>query len=141
MNNKKPKAKRRDSLLYQQRRSKVCQKQFTWSKLELSRKWLFALVSNLRVLYYSGKKSSKLKNGAWLYNIYIFFNKVCPIENNTNLNSNFCLIKSSKIDFIFLPAFYLIMWLMVSPKNFEKMAILKIWRLFSSELSKLTLAN
>jgi len=35
--------------------------------------------------------------------------KVCPIENNTNLNSIFCLIKSSKIDFIFLPAFYLIM--------------------------------
>jgi hypothetical protein len=35
--------------------------------------------------------------------------KVCPIENNTNLNSIFCLIKSSKIDFIFLTAFYLIM--------------------------------
>ena len=35
--------------------------------------------------------------------------KVCPIENNTNLNSIFCLIKSSKIDLIFLPAFYLIM--------------------------------
>ena len=38
--------------------------------------------------------------------------KVCPIENNTNLKSNFCLIKSSKIDFIFLSAFYLIIWLM-----------------------------
>ena len=54
-----------------------------------------------------------------------FLNKVCPIENNTNLNSIFCLIKSSKIDFIFLPAFYPIMWLMASPKNFEKIAILK----------------
>ena len=52
-------------------------------------------------------------------------NKVCPIENNTNLSSIFCLIKSSKIDFIFLPAFYLIMQLMVSPKNFEKIAVLK----------------
>ena len=28
--------------------------------------------------------------------------KVCPIENNTNLNSIFCLKKSSEIDFIFL---------------------------------------
>ena len=51
--------------------------------------------------------------------------KVCPIENNTNLNSIFCLIKSLKIDFIFLPAFYLIMWLMASPNNFEKITILK----------------
>ena len=41
-------------------------------------------------------------------------NKVCPIENNTNLNSIFCLIKSSKFDFIFSPAFYLIMWLITS---------------------------
>ena len=28
--------------------------------------------------------------------------------------------------FIFLPAFYLIIWLMKSPKNFEKTSILKI---------------
>ena len=28
--------------------------------------------------------------------------KVCPIENNTNLNSIFCLIKSSKILFFYL---------------------------------------
>ena len=40
--------------------------------------------------------------------------KVWTIENNTNFNYFFCLIKSSKIDFIFLPAFYLIMWLMTS---------------------------
>ena len=57
--------------------------------------------------------------------------KVCPIENNTNLNSIVWLIKSSKIDLIFLPAFYLIIWLMTSPNNFEKLAILKIWKLFS----------
>ena len=42
------------------------------------------------------------------------------LENNTNLNSIFCLIKSSEIVFISLPAFYLIIWLMASPKNFEK---------------------
>ena len=52
--------------------------------------------------------------------------KVWGLEKYTNLNSIFCLMKSSKIDFIFLLAFYLIMWLMKSPKNFEKIAILKI---------------
>ena len=46
-------------------------------------------------------------------------NKVCPIENNTNLNSIFCSIKSSKIDLVFEPAFHMIMWLITSPKNFE----------------------
>ena len=35
------------------------------------------------------------------------------------------LIKSSENDFIFLPALYLIMWLMKVKKNFEKIAILK----------------
>ena len=55
-----------------------------------------------------------------------YSHKVCTIKNNTNLDLIFCLIKSSKIDFIFLPAFYLIMWLMTSQKNFEKIAILKI---------------
>ena len=55
-----------------------------------------------------------------------FAAKVCPIENNTNLNSFFCVVKSSKLDLIFLPAFYQIRWLMTSAKNFEKIAILKI---------------
>ena len=55
--------------------------------------------------------------------------KVCPIENNTNLNSIFCLMKSSRINFIFLPAFYLIMWLMTPPNRFEKIAILKKWQM------------
>ena len=55
--------------------------------------------------------------------------KVCTLKNNTDLNSSFCLIKSSEIVFIFLPAFYLNMWLMTSKKNFEEIAILKIWQL------------
>ena len=38
----------------------------------------------------------------------------------------FCLIKSSRIEFIFLPAFCLIMWLMTTQNNFEKIAVLKI---------------
>ena len=39
------------------------------------------------------------------------------------------LMKSSEIMFIFLPAFCLIIWLMASPKNFEKISILKLWQL------------
>ena len=53
-------------------------------------------------------------------------NKVWELEKYTKLNTIFCLIKSSGIMFIFLPAFDLIIWLMTSPKNFEKVAILKI---------------
>ena len=41
------------------------------------------------------------------------------------------LIKSSENDFIFLPALYLIMWLMKVKKNFEKIAILKTRELVS----------
>ena len=39
------------------------------------------------------------------------------------------LMKSSEIVFIFLPAFYLIIWLMTSSKNSEKISILKVWQL------------
>ena len=46
------------------------------------------------------------------------------LKNNANLNSIFCLIQT--IDFIFLPAYSLIMWFMRSPKNFVKIPILKI---------------
>ena len=38
-------------------------------------------------------------------------------------------MRSSEIVFIFLSVFYLTIWLMTSPKNFEKISILKIWRL------------
>ena len=41
------------------------------------------------------------------------------------------LVKSSENGFILVPAFYLIMCLMKAPKNFEKIAILKIWELVS----------
>ena len=50
-------------------------------------------------------------------------------KNMTHLNWKILLIKSSEKYFISLPAFYLIMWLMISPKNFEKIVILKIWQL------------
>jgi len=38
----------------------------------------------------------------------------------------FLFIKSSKNNFIFLPVFYLVMFLMKAQKNFGKIAILKI---------------
>ena len=72
--------------------------------------------------------------------LYLLLIDPCT-KNMTQVNWNFLLMKSSKKYSIFLPAFYPIMLLMISPKNFEKIAILKIWRLFSSELSKLTSAN
>ena len=58
-----------------------------------------------------------------------YISKVCTIKNNTNLNSMFCLIKSSKNDFIFFPAFYLIIWLMTSANFFQNIATLKKWQL------------
>jgi hypothetical protein len=52
---------------------------------------------------------------------------VWELEKYTKLNTyNFCLIKSSDIVLFFLPASYLILWLMTFPKNFEKIATLKI---------------
>ena len=55
-----------------------------------------------------GKRLKSVYTPISLKGIY----KVCPIENNTNLKSNLCIIKSSKINFIFLSAFYMIIWLM-----------------------------
>ena len=52
---------------------------------------------------------------------YSPFTYKCHKSNIKNL-----LMKSSDIVFIFLLAFYLVIWLMKSPKNFEKMSILKI---------------
>ena len=44
---------------------------------------------------------------------------------------NFWYNKNFQNCFIFLSAFYLTTYLMKSPKNFEKITILKIWELFS----------
>ena len=85
----------------------------------------------------------KKKSAQWGHFIALsLFSNIDPCTKNmTQVNWKFLLMKSSKKYSIFLPAFYPIMLLMTSPKNFEKIAILKIWQLFSSELSKLTLAN
>ena len=51
--------------------------------------------------------------------------KEWELEKETKVNAEVLLIKSSGIILIFLPEFYLIIWLMRSPKNFEKIPILK----------------
>ena len=59
----------------------------------------------------------------------------------TKVYSKILLMKCSGNNFIFLPVFYLIMWVMKAPKNFGKITILKIWELISLEVSKFTSAN
>ena len=68
-------------------------------------------------------ESWKTQKWSWIYK---------PIRNEReNVYSKFLLMKSLKKWFNFLPAFYLIIWLMISPKNFGKIGILKIWQLVS----------
>ena len=50
---------------------------------------------------------------------------VCSHSKVTKVNSKILLMKSSENDFIFSPAFYLIMCLMKAPKSFEKIVIFK----------------
>ena len=57
--------------------------------------------------------------------------KLCFETKMTKVYSKNLLMKSSKNNFIFLLVFYLIMCLMKAPKNFGKIAILKIWELIS----------
>ena len=49
----------------------------------------------------------------------------------TKVFSKILLMKSSKSNFIFLPVFYLIIWVMKAPKNFGKITVLKIWELIT----------
>ena len=56
----------------------------------------------------------------------IIYDKEWELEKETKVNSEVLLIKSSGIILIFLPAFYLIIWLMTHQRFFLKIAILKI---------------
>ena len=60
-----------------------------------------------------------------LVGIFNLVHKEWELEKETKLNSEFLLIKSSGIIFIFLRAFYLIIWPMTQQRNFLKIAILK----------------
>ena len=56
---------------------------------------------------------------------------ICLTSKETKVFSKNLFVKSSENNFIFLPAFYLIMWLMKAKNNFEKIAILKTRELIS----------
>ena len=49
-----------------------------------------------------------------------FVSKEWELEKETKVNQDFLLIKSSGILFIFLPAFYLIIWPMTHQRNLKK---------------------
>ena len=57
--------------------------------------------------------------------------KLCFETKMTKVSSKNLFMKNYKNNFIFLPVFYLIMCFMKAPKNFGKIAILKIWELIS----------
>ena len=75
-------------------------------------------------------------------NIFTNFSGKCSgcivlcIKKQTKVCSDFLFIKTSKNNFIFLPVFYLVMYLMKAQKNFGKKAILKILELVSSGSAK-----
>ena len=54
----------------------------------------------------------------YMYLAYSQVHIVCSYSKVTTVYSKILLMKSSENDFIFLPAFYLIMCLMKAPKNF-----------------------
>ena len=56
---------------------------------------------------------------------------VCSYSKVTKVYSKILLMKSSENNFIFLPAFYLIMCLMKASKNFQEIVILKTRELVS----------
>ena len=85
-------------------------------------------VQNL--IYFSGPKNDqKMIHYWWIQKKRQIVDPSGPL-NYTSTKSfiNFSLIKISKKYFIFSSAFYLIMCLMKSPKNFEKIFILKKWQ-------------
>ena len=97
--------------------------EWPWKHNIIAQIWNWEPFTNSFLIYDS---SLKLKLTQLIAN---FISKVCTLKNNTNLNPIFCLLKSSKIDSIFSTAFHLIIWVIASTKNFEKIAILKIWQL------------
>ena len=62
-------------------------------------------------------------------------------ESELAVNKQQLLVKSPENNFIFAPAFCVIVCLMKASKIFGKIAILKIWDLASLKVSKLTPVN
>ena len=78
-----------------------------------------------------GKYSSRYGASIVTEVVEYHFSRICEIKlcfemKSTKLYSKMFLVESSENNFVFLPVFCLIMWLMKASKNFGKMAILKI---------------
>ena len=86
---------------------------FDWLKFTSSSLWLVQKVTWLVDLINALNRSS-----LWMITQPFCF---LPYYSMTQVNSKFLLMKSSEK--------YLIMWLMISPMNFEKIAIFKIRQL------------
>ena len=83
-----------------------------------------------RSFHEKNQKTYDISQGKFMYyNLLCILAKVCTLKNNTNLKTIFCLVKSSKNDFIFSPALHLIIWVLILTKKFQKIAILKILQL------------
>ena len=89
---------------------------FTQNEFKDSQFWYLSKIPETEYGYIGSKKYISEDKVLTITKSKLSFtiHKVCTIENNTNRHSICCLIKSSKNYFIFLPAFYLIMWLMTS---------------------------
>ena len=76
------------------------------------------------------KKLVKSQNGhaEKMFAVHIVYHlpKLLFKTKMTKVYSKVLLMKSSGSNFIFLPAFYLINWVMKATKNFGKITILKI---------------
>ena len=96
---------------------------FFSKSLPLSRgKYVFELITVIKVIFFT--EIQNCKNNWKLLTLL----RVIYIKGH-NLLSYFLFGKKFHKCFILLPAFYLNIWLMKSPKSSEKIAILKIWQL------------
>ena len=102
----------------------ACAAVFIWSKLILLGRLQIFLSLFFQV------DSSYSYYPAWTASWpVLFITKKLVWQKGHNLLSNFLFSKKFRRYPILLLAFYLIMWHMKSPKSFEKIAILKIWKL------------
>ena len=101
---------------------------FWWSRAECSKK--IATRNSWQLFGTFGKHLFVCFVSSTVRDLPIIFQPILWIHINvTKVISKKILVKSSENYFIFVPAFYLIMCLMASPKSFEIIAILKKWQL------------
>ena len=102
-------------------------------KIKLELKYLSSILEYVQDLNFKLIWAFKILNHNFQkLNLYVLPQNILWVHVNvTKVISKKLLVKSSENYFIFVPAFYLIICLMKTPKNFEKIANLKIWELVS----------